>query len=348
MAVITKTLFGSTASGQEVYKLTLTNAAGAQAGILTYGGTLQSLWVPDRDGRPEDVVLGYTSVEAYEKMGGYLGALIGRHANRLSKARFELGGKTYALNANEGENQLHGGFLGYDKVIWQDEIRDGTLALTYFSPDGDERYPGNLKITVVYSLSDDNRLTIDYTAVSDADTVCNLTNHAYFNLGGFKSGSVLEHKLKLHASFFTPADPESLPTGEILSVKGTPMDFTDFHAVGERIEQDYPQLLWAGGYDHNWVIDGKGLRLTAELVDEASGRVMNTYTDLPGVQFYSGNFLDGNTLDGKEGASFGKRSGLCLETQFFPNSMERTHFPSPVLKAGETFHTVTVYEFKAK
>lgn len=347
MSEITKSFFGKTAGGAEVQKITLTNKSGAQAGILTYGGALQSLLIPDRNGKLADIVLGYTTVEGYEKQGGYLGALIGRCGNRLAKSRFELNGKMYTLNPNEGENHLHGGVKGYDKVVWQDEIRDGKLLLTHFSPDGDENYPGNLKITVVYELTEDNRLVIDYTAVSDADTVCNLTNHAYFNLAGHSSGSVLNHSLKLYAKSFTPTDSESLPTGEIAAVAGTPMDFTDFHTIGERIEADYDQLLFAKGYDHNWVLDGSGFRLIAELCDESSGRVMNTYTDLPGVQFYCGNYLDNHT-DCKDGADYAKRAGLCLETQYYPNAMERKNFPSIVLKANETYHTTTVYEFKVK
>lgn len=352
MTTITKTSFGKTSNGKAVFKFTLKNSQNAEVDIISYGGTITSIIVPDKNGKLGDVALGYDNIEAQERKAGYVGALIGRYGNRIEASTFELNGKVYNLYANDRRNHLHGGLVGYDKAVWDYEIIGDKLVLTHRSPDGEEGYPGNLKITVVYTFSDKNELKIDYTAVSDADTVCNLTNHAYFNLGGHNSGTILNHKLKLHAKNYTVSDAESLPNGEIAAVSGTPLDFTDFHVIGERIDDEFTQLIDAKGYDHNWVIDDSDdrtkLRLAAELVDETTGRVMNTYTDLPGVQFYSGNFLGESSVIGKEGTTYGKRAGLCLETQFYPNSMKHKNFPSPVLKANEMYHHVTVYEFKVK
>jgi aldose 1-epimerase len=347
MALISKKSFGKTSDGKEVFSYTLKNFSGSEVEVISYGGAIRSIKVPDRNGKLCDVALGFDSVQDYEKQTFFMGALIGRCSNRIENSEFELNGKIYKLNPNEGQNHLHGGIKGFDKVIWECAEEDGALVLSYFSQNGEENYPGNLKVKVVYSLSDKNELKIDYTAVCDEDTICNLTNHAYFNLSGHDSGSILEHSLKLHAKSYTPADEKSLPTGEIAAVEGTPLDFTEFHVIGERIDADFDQLKYAKGYDHNWIVNGDGFRLAAELFSEKTGIVMNTYTDLPGIQFYSGNYINGKPT-GKDGAVYGFRSGLCLETQFFPNSMKHKNFPSPVLKKGETYHSITVYEFKTK
>ena len=347
---IDKKSFGALPDGTPVSLYTLTNSKGMVVDITDFGGILVSIKVPDRNGKLDDVNLGFDTLEDYLKPGPFFGALVGRHANRIEASEFTLNGKTYKLCANDGRNHLHGGETGFDKVLWKSEIvTEGeveALKLTYFSPDGEENYPGNLVVTVVYSLNEDNTLKLDYTAVSDKDTVVNLTNHAYFNLGGHASGNVLNHELTLKADFFTPVSPECIPTGEVLSVAGTPMDFNTPKALKDGLvdKASDPQIQNGQGYDHNWVLKAGGdfTYESARVYEPVSGRVMTMYTTKPGVQLYTGNFVD---THGKGGVKYDKWAGLCLETQYFPNAMKHTHFPSPVLKAGEFYRHTTSYRF---
>lgn len=350
---ITKRHFGITPEGENVDIFTLKNANGVTAEIMNYGGIVVSLAVPDRKGQLEDVVLGFSSLEEYLADHPFFGALVGRHANRLENAEFELNGVSYKLAKNDGKNHLHGGLKGFDKVVWKGAvIRENDkdyLELTYFSADGEENYPGNLNVRVRYALSEDNSLSIDYYATTDKDTVVNLTNHSYFNLSGHKSGSILKQTMMINADFFTPINSECIPTGEIRSVEGTPMDFRKPVPIENGLNGQDEQIINGGGYDHNWVLNkkGNGLEKAAEVFDEHSGRVMEVFTTKPGIQFYSANSLDGS-LKGKEGAVYGKRSGLCLETQYFPNSMKHKHFPTPVLNAGQEYRHSTIYKFSAR
>lgn len=350
---IKKQPFGKTSEGAAVDLYTLTNARGATAGIITYGGTVVSLKMPDRKGKMDDVVLGCDSMDAYQKNTAYLGALIGRYGNRIAKGKFTLNGVEYTLATNNGENHLHGGIKGFDKAVWSATPlnRPGgpALRLTYRSKDGEEGYPGNLSVTVIYTLTDNNELKVDYSATTDKDTVVNLTHHSYFNLAGAGSGDILGHQMFLNADRFTPIDDGLIPTGELRSVKGSPMDFTKPTAIGERIEQSNEQLRFGMGYDHNWVLNkrGRALTLAARVYEPASGRVMEVYTTEPGIQFYSGNFLDG-TISGKKGQVYNKRNGFCLEAQHFPDSPNKPKFPSTVLKPGRKYAQTTVYKFSAR
>ncbi len=347
---IAKKAYGKLAHGSEAYIFTLSNANGVSAEITNLGGIILSLSVPDKNGQLADITLGFDGLEGYLRPGPYFGALIGRHANRIENSEFELNGINYQLAKNDGPNHLHGGIKGFDKVLWNASVvkKDGidALELTYRSVDGEENYPGNLDVKVTYSLTEDNALVIDYFAVSDKDTVVNLTNHAYFNLSGHAAGSILEHQLTINADKFTIINDQCIPTGEIADVKGTPMDFTGFTPVGPGLASEYGQIACGKGYDHNWVLKtgGKISEKAAELYDPNSGRLMEMYTTKPGVQFYSGNFLDG--VAGKGGATYNKNAGLCLETQYFPNALKHTHFPSPVLKAGEEYKHTTIYKFR--
>jgi aldose 1-epimerase len=351
---ITRELYGHLANGAAVDQYTLTNQNGMVVRIINYGGIVTAILVPDRLGRLADVALGFDNLAGY--LGGnppFFGALIGRFANRIENARFSLNGVTYQLNKNEGENHLHGGSIGYDKVLWEAQAVPGAgadnLVLRYVSRDGEEHYPGTLKIEVTYTLSDANELKIRYQAVCDQDTVINLTNHTYFNLAGQAAGSIADHRLTLHASRFTPVRKDGIPTGEIRDVRGTPLDFRQSARIGDGLAAACEQLAAVQGYDHNFVLDDNGshLKKIAELVDPASGRVMETYTTQPAVQFYSGNFLTGQ-LAGKGGYAYPSRSGLCLETQNFPNGMNCAAFLSPVLKAGEPYDQTTVYQFSTR
>ena len=344
------TSIGRLEDGREVKLYSLSNSKGVRAEISDFGGIVASILVPDRHGRQADVILGYKSLEGFLKQDSFFGALVGRHANRIEGAVFELNGISYKLAANDGKNHLHGGSRGFDKKLWDarvinDSGREG-LELGYLSRDGEENYPGNLEVKVTYSLTDDNELVIDYYAETDKDTVVNLTNHSYFNLGGHFSGDILKHELMINADFFTPINNECVPTGEIRSVKGTPMDFTVLKPIGEGIASGDEQIRCGNGYDHNWVLKVRGeeLEKAAELYEPESGRVMEVYTTKPGVQFYSGNFMSGSEKH-KDGAVYSPRSGMCLETQYFPNAMKYRHFPSPVLKAGEIYHHTTIYKF---
>lgn len=345
---LTRTAFGD-ADGTPIDLYTLTNAHGAAAAIMTYGGSLVSLRVPDRAGQLADVVLGFDQLAPYTGAHPYFGALIGRYGNRIANGRFSLNGTTYTLAQNNGPNNLHGGPLGFDRAIWRAQPRtDGaepSLALHHTSPDGDQGFPGTLHVTVVYTLTADNALRVEYQATAEQDTVVNLTNHSYFNLAG--AGDVLSHTLQLAAARFVPVNGDLIPTGELRPVAGTPMDFRAPMPIGARIAADDAQLRAAnGGYDHTWVLDTghTGLALAARVAEPTSGRVMEVYTTQPGVQFYSGNFLDG-TLVGKNGQRYGKHAGLCLETQHFPDSPNQPQFPSTLLRPGETYRETTVFRF---
>jgi aldose 1-epimerase len=343
---IKKQAFGKTEDGKSVDLYTLTNANGLKAEIITYGGIVTSLQVPDRNGKFADIVLGCDDVNDYAKKSPYFGALIGRFGNRIAKGKFTLNGVEYTLAANDGPNHLHGGKKGFDKVVWSAKpmkTKEGpALKLTYKSRDGEEGYPGNLSCTVVYTLTDNNELKITYEAKTDKATVVNLTHHSYFNLAGFSSGDILGHQLQIFADNFTPVDKTLIPTGEIKHVKGTPWDFTKPMTIGSRIKDV------EGGYDHNYVLNSSdgSLALAASVYEPKTGRVMEVFTTEPGVQFYSGNFLDGS-LKGK-GAVYNKHAGFCLEAQHFPDSPNKSNFPSVVLKPGQKYTQLTIYKFSAR
>ena len=350
---IDKQPFGKTAEGTPVDLYTLMNVHGLEAKITNYGGIVVSLMVPDRNGKLGDVVLGYGNLDGYLKKNPYFGSIIGRYGNRIGKGKFILNGVEYILAQNNGENHLHGGIKGFDKVVWnarevQSEAGTG-LELTYLSKDGEEGYPGNLSVTVTYTLTNNDALKIDYVATTDKDTVVNLTHHSYFNLAGAGVRDILGHELMLDADRFTPVAAGLIPTGELRGVKGTPMDFTQPTAIGARIDQEDEQLRLGKGYDHNWVLNSGGgsLALAARVAEPATGRVMEVYTTEPGVQFYTGNFLDGS-ITGKEGRVYQRRYGFCLETQHFPDSPNQPAFPSTVLKPGEKYMQTTIYMFLAK
>lgn len=349
---INVTTFGKTPEGQEVKLYTLRNANGVTAGIMNYGAIVVSLKAPDAKGQMDDIVLGYDNLEGYLKVTPYFGAIVGRYGNRIGKGKFTLDGTTYTLAVNNGENALHGGNKGFDKVVWghkpvwkSDSVG---VELSYLSKDGEEGYPGNLKATVTYTLTNKNELRIDYVATTDKATPVNLTHHGYFNLTGGER-DILGHVLMLNADRFTPVDAGLIPTGELQAVKGTPMDFTKATAIGERIEADFEQLKAGGGYDHNWVLNrrGGGLSLAARVTEPTTGRVMEVWTTQPGVQFYSGNFLDG-TITGKGGKVYQHRWGFCLETQHYPDSPNKPNFPSTILRPGDKYETTTVYRFLTK
>ena len=333
---------------------TLKNAHGMELRVLDYGGIIVSLAVPDRTGRVDDVVLGFDRLQAYERSSLYFGAIIGRFGNRIARGRFTLDGRTYMLATNDGPNHLHGGMKGFDKVVWKVspfERQDSTgLVLRYTSPDGEEGYPGTLRTTVTYTLTDGNELIFDYEATSDRATPVNLTQHSYFNLAGDGRGDVLDHVLTLKAHSFTPVDSTLIPTGEIRSVAGTPFDFRAPTAIGARIGQDDEQLRYGGGYDHNFVLDKDraeqrgAAMLAARVYEPSSGRLMEVFTTEPGVQFYSGNFLDG-MLTGKRGTVYPRRSGFALETQHFPDSPNHPDFPSTILAPGREYRSRTLLRF---
>lgn len=340
-------------NGKEVYLFTIKNSKGMVAEVTNYGGTLVSLKVIDNKGEFDDVVLGYDSIEDYLKYKNFFGCTVGRFANRIENSSFELNGIQYKVAKNEGENHLHGGIVGFDKVVWEETVQvkesDESIEFSYLSKDGEEGYPGNLNVRVKYTVTEANELKIDYYAISDKDTIVNLTNHSYFNLSGQGSGDVLKHKLMINSDKFTINDKYSIPTGEIAEVSNTPMDFRELTYIGENISSDYEQIVFGNGYDHNFIINnsGKKLEKAAEVYDEKSGRVMEVYTTKPGVQFYSGNFLKGLER-GKGGTTYIKRSGLCLETQYFPNSVKHTNFPSPILKAEQEYIHSTIHKFSTR
>ena len=351
---ITRSSFGKTTEGQSVDIYTLRNRRGMEARITNYGGIVVSLTAPDRDGKFADVVLGYNDLQTYMRPPfPYFGAIIGRYGNRIAKGRFTLNGVEYKLAVNNGENHLHGGLRGFDKVVWTAHERKSTagpaLALNYLSKDGEEGYPGNLRVTVVYTLTNNNELKIDYTAATDKDTVTNLTHHSYFNLAGEGNGDILDHRVVLRANSFIPTDAGSIPTGEIRNVAGTPFDFLKANTIGARINNDDEQLKFGNGYDHTWVINGRmgTLRQAAIVYEATSGREMEVWTTEPGVQFYTGNFLDAAII-GKSGKPYPRRSGFCLETQHYPDSPNRPNFPTTTLRKGAVYHSTTIYRFSAR
>ena len=339
--------FGHTVDDIEVQLHTLRNAHGATATISSYGGTLTSLLVPDRSGQLGDVVLGFDDVSGYQspafrKANPYFGALIGRYGNRIKNGKFSLDGHDYQLATNNSPNSLHGGKVGFDQRIWQAQpgilTAGETLTLTYQSPADEEGYPGNLTVTVVYTITNDNTLQLDYTAITDQATPLNLTNHTYFNLSHGLGKDILGHELMLAADRYTVVDATLIPTGELRTVTGTPFDFTTPHAIGERIAQV------PGGYDHNWVLNSGNPSLAASVYDPISGRTLEVTTNQPGIQLYTGNFLDGS-LTGKDGIVYGQHAGFCLETQHFPDSPNQPGFPNTILRPGETLRSTTVYRF---
>lgn len=335
--------------GELVERFVLGQAGGLQVEITNFGAAIVGLWAPDRAGNLADVVLGYDQLQAYVDCTKSLGVIVGRHANRIGGAKFTLNEREYRLATNDGPNHIHGGPWGFGKVVWQPTVVEGrcgeALQLSYFSPHGEEGYPGNLQVQVIYDLTPEGDLWIDYWAQADQDTVVNLTNHAYFNLAGHDSGLILDHDLQLCADFYTPMDEQSLPIGEIRQVENTPLDFRTATPIGLRIDEGHEQLRFGQGYDHNWVLRRAqpGLNKAARVEHGKSGRFLEVWTTKPGLQFYSGNFLDGTK--GKGGSSYPRRSGFCLETQYFPNSLLHPHFPSAILKAGETYAHSTIYRF---
>lgn len=348
---VSKQSFGKTPDGTQVDIYTLKSGA-LEARILTYGGIIQELKVPDKSGKSADIVLGFDSIDGYA--GGpkpnppFFGAIIGRYANRIAGGKFTLDGKTYEIPKIEPTNSLHGGTKGFDKVVWTAKEIPHGVELTYVSPDGDQGFPGKLTTVVRYTL-EGHDLKVDYSATTDKDTVVNLTNHSYFNLSGQGNGDILKHEVKINASHYTPVDANLIPTGELAPVEGTPFDFRKPTAVGARIDADNEQIKLGHGYDHNWVLDSEGKKFSeaAEVYEPSSGRVLQVWTDQPGIQFYTGNFLDG-TLKGKDGKTYVHRAALCLETQHFPDSPNHPKFPSTELKPGQKYHKVTVFRFSTR
>lgn len=345
--------FGKTKAGENAVLYTVTNSNGMKVSFTDFGANIVSIIVPDKEGNFADVALGYKNVEGYEDNEAGFGSFIGRNANRISGAMITLNGKEYQLQKNEGENNLHGGNPGYNAVMYETEIFEEedmvTIDFSRLSPDLEQGFPGNLDITVSYSLTENDELLIEYHAVSDKDTVVNLTNHSYFNLAGHNSGDILNHKVWIKANQFSPTRDDLIPTGEYRDVEGTPMDFRTSKLIGQDIDNDYQPLKQAGGYDHNYVLDNNQdeVEKIAEIEDEASGRVMEVYTDLPGLQLYTSNMLT-SVKNGKDGASYDKFAGVCFETQYFPNACNTENFKSSVLKAGEPYESVTIYNFMCR
>jgi len=347
---VTKEFFGKTPKDTAVDLYTLRNSGGMEAGIATYGGTVVFLKTPDREGRMADVVQGFQTLGEYCEKSPYFGCLIGRYGNRIAGGRFSLSGRTYTLACNEGDNHLHGGKKGFDKVVWDAdamETDDGpAVELRYFSRDGEEGYPGNLSVTARYTLTEENGLRLDFRATTDKATVVNLTHHSYFNLAC--GGDILNHEVMIDADLFTPVNSKLIPTGELRAVDGTPFDFRQLAAIGARIDHDDEQLKFGGGYDHNWVLNKQenALGFAARVMERETGRVMEVLTTEPGLQFYSGNFLDG-TLTGKEGRAYKHRSAFCMEPQHFPDSPNQESFPPVVLHPGAEYRSTMIYRFSA-
>lgn len=350
---LTQAPFERTPDNQLVDLITLRNTHGVEVAVLTYGGVIKNLRTPDRAGALDDIVLGFDDLASYVAKSPYFGCLIGRYGNRIAKGKFTLDGAQYTLATNNETNHLHGGKKGWDKAVWAfDTFNNATgtgVVLTHTSPDGDEGYPGTVKAKVTYTLTDKDQLIVDYEATTDKATVINLTQHSYFNLAGGKAAEILGHELMLNAAQYTPVDPTLIPTGQIAPVEGTPFDFRTSTAIGARINDKNEQLTRGKGYDHNWVLTrtGAGLSEAAQVYEPTTGRTMTISTTEPGIQFYSGNFLDG-TLTGKGGRVYPQRSGFCLETQHYPDSPNHANFPSTVLRPGETYKTQTVFTFGAK
>ena len=336
--------FGMTSKGEEARLFTIQNDKGMEIKVSDYGATLVQVRVPDKEGRLLDVVLGYDEVQGYEAGNAFFGATIGRVANRIGNGEFQLGGRTYELTRNDGQNTLHGGRDFYNKRIGKTgKTGEDHVEFLLDSPSGDQGFPGNVKISVTYTLTKDNEIKIQYRAVPDADTLINLTNHSYFNLSGHASGTVLAQEVMLYADAYARADSQSIPTGEIVPVSGTPMDFRQLKPIGAEIDEAYEALEFGKGYDHNWVLNKKGYRKAAFMRSKESGIAMEVYTDLPGLQFYTANFVDHEK--GKEGAVYNMRQAACFETQYFPDAVHKDHFEGPEVKAGEIYETTTAYRF---
>jgi len=350
MKAIHKQQWGTGESGEPVFLFTLRNSNGVEARITSYGGRLVNLFAPDREGNSGDIVLGFDSLQGYLAKNPYFGALVGRYANRIADAKFQLNGTTYTLSRNAGQNSLHGGAVGFDKKVWNAQeigsVDEPALELRYLSVDGEEGYPGNLSVTVRYTLAESNELRLDYDATTDKDTVLNLTNHSYFDLSGKATGKIVNSIVTIHASRFTPVDKHQIPTGELRPVEATPFDFRKPAKISSRIDDPDEQLAIGIGYDHNYVLDrnGDGLSPAARAFDEQSGRVLEVLTTQPGLQFYTGNHLDGS-VTGKGGVVYGFRTGMCFETQHFPDSPNHPEFPSSELKSGAQYHGTTVFKF---
>jgi len=353
MASITKANFGKLPDGQEITLYTVTNKNGVEMKVMNYGAIITSLKTPDKNGVLEDIVLGYDSLAGYLKESPFFGAVVGRYGNRIAKGKFTLEGKEYTLAINNGVNALHGGVKGFDKVVWTiEEVTSAegpALKLSYLSKDMEEGYPGNLKAEVIYTLTDNNELRLDYTATTDKTTVINLTQHSYFNLTGNAKRDILEHEIMINSDEIVPVDKTLIPTGKLRKVANTPFDFTTAQPIGKGINDKDEQIVLGGGYDHCFVLRdaSDSLKLAAVLTEPVSGRKVEVYTTEPGIQFYSGNFLTGS-ITGKGGVVYARRFGLCLETEHFPDSPNQKQFPSVVLKPGETYKTSTVYKFGVK
>lgn len=349
----TQKSFGKTSKGQEANLYTITNSKGMSVTFTDYGANIVSIIIPDAKGNLTDVALGFENIQGYEENGPGFGSFIGRHANRIGGAKFELNGKVYELDKNDGNNNLHSGYTGYNKLMYDAEVFEEeeitSIEFSRLSPHMEQGFPGNLDITITYSLTEANELVIEYLAVPDKDTIINLTNHSYFNLSGHNSGSILNHKVWIKADQFTPTTKDLIPTGELWDVTGTPMDFRTLKKVGQDIEANYEPIKIAGGYDHNYVLNKSSneVEKVAELVDDKSGRKMEVYTDLPGLQLYTANML-APVKNGKGGETYGKRQAICFETQYFPNSCNIASFPSCVRKAGKEFDSTTIYKFSWK
>ncbi len=344
MTKISQHKFSKAKSGEVAKVFRLDNGT-MSVDITNYGATILSIEVPDKKGKLVDIVLGYNSVEQYENNDGYFGATVGRYANRIANAEFTLNDIIYKLAKNDGENHLHGGVSGFDKKMWDYEVTKDKVIFTAKSEDMEEGYPGNLDVSVGFSLNEENELKIEYSAKTDKDTYVNLTNHSYFNLNGHGKGDILRHKVQINADKYTSVGEGAIPIGEPVSVEGTPFDFTTPHAIGERVSQENGDLIRCGGYDHNFVIkrENKGITEAAIVTEEYTGRQITVSTDLPGIQFYIGNFI--NPVRGKMNAHYSKRSGLCLETQYFPDTPNNPSFPSCLVKAGEEQKSTTIYKF---
>jgi len=346
---VTSMTFGTTPDGETVEKFTLSNASGMEVDIVAWGAAITRIQVPDRDGSQADVALAFGELEPYLEPHPYFGSVVGRYGNRIAKGRFTLNGVEYTLATNNGENHLHGGERGFDRRLWKAQAsttaEGQSVELTYVSPDGEEGYPGTLTATVTYTLTPQNAIRMAYRATTDKDTIVNLTNHAYFNLAGHGNGTTLDHELTLDADRFTPVDEGLIPTGELRPVEGTPFDFREATAIGARIGGEDEQLKFGLGYDHNFVVNGEAgtMRRAARVVEPKSGRTLEVHTTEPGIQFYSGNFLDG--VAGKDGRTYPYRGGFCLESQHYPDSPNKPQFPSTTLKAGQEYSTTTEYRF---
>lgn len=346
---VVRELFGKTKDGTEVFLYSLTNSNGMKAVLTDLGARIVRLYVPDKNGKLRDVVLGNDTVQAYENIENFHGATVGRNANRIAGAKFCLNGTVYSLAANDNKNNLHSNPNGYHVRVWEANLGNNELGdcVTFFlfSPDGDQGYPGNLEVFVTYTLTEKNELVIDYRAKADQDTIINLTNHSFFNLNGHESGSIVNHQVWIDGEFFTKTDAESIPTGEFESVEDTPMDFTTLRRVGDGIDSDYEAIVFGKGYDHNWFLNNGGeIELVARAIGDQSGIEMEVYTDLPGLQLYTGNFI--NHEAGKDGVIYEKRDGICFETQHFPDAIHHSNFPSPVLGPRDEYLTTTIYKFR--